>query len=135
MFFIDFGAGILISLLAGLGIGGGGLLVVYLTMAKDIPQIQAQGINLLFFVIAGSASLIVHIKKRKLEFKTILAMIIFGSPGAVAGSLIANSVDGGTVKKIFGGFLLICGIIELFSKREAGGEQKTGKSVDLPEKN
>ena len=122
MFFIDFAAGILIAVLAGLGVGGGGLLVIYLTMAKDIEQIEAQGINLLFFVAAGAASLIVHIKKRKLEFRNIIAMIIFGALGAVAGSLLANKTDPATVRKIFGGFLLAAGLIELFSKTDKGGE-------------
>ena len=116
MFFIDFIAGILISILAGLGIGGGGLLVIYLTMIKDISQIESQGINLLFFVVAGAASLIIHIKKRKLELKNIIVMIIFGSLGALAGSIIANITDASLVKKIFGGFLLLSGLIELFSK-------------------
>ena len=125
MFFIDFIAGVFISVLAGLGIGGGGLLVIYLTIAKDISQIEAQGINLLFFVIAGTASLIVHIKKRKLDFKIILLMIIFGSLGAVAGSLIANFTDGTIAKKIFGGFLLISGLIEFFSKSAKTEKTKT----------
>jgi uncharacterized membrane protein YfcA len=116
MFFVDFVIGILISVLAGLGIGSGGLLVIYLTMTKSISQLEAQGINLLFFVIAGSASLIIHIKKRKLDYKNIIVMIIFGSIGAVAGSLIASFTDGEIVKKIFGGFLLFSGIVELFSK-------------------
>jgi len=125
MFIIDLIAGILISTLAGLGVGGGGLLVVYLTVAKDISQIEAQGINLLFFVVAGAASLIIHIKKRKLEFKSIILMIIFGSIGAVAGSFIANSTDATIVKKIFGGFLLVSGLIELFSKTKKA--EKTGE--------
>ena len=43
-------------------------------------------------------------------------MIIFGSLGAVAGSFIANATDVTIVKKIFGGFLLFSGLIELFSK-------------------
>jgi len=116
MFFIDFIAGIFISVLAGLGIGGGGLLVIYLTMVKDISQIESQGINLLFFVTAGAASLIVHIKKRKLDFKNIIVMLIFGSLGAIAGSFLANVTDATIVKKIFGGFLLLSGLIELFSK-------------------
>lgn len=130
MFFIDFIAGICISVLAGLGIGGGGLLVIYLTLVKNMPQIQAQGINLLFFVAAGTASVIIHIKKRKLEAKKIIIMIIFGSVGAIIGSLIANFTDGIAAKKIFGGFLLISGLIELFSKREKAGEsEKTQKDI------
>ena len=115
---LDIAAGIAIAVLAGLGVGGGGLLVIYLTMAKDIPQIQAQGINLLFFITAGASSFIVHIKKRKLELKNIILMIIFGSIGAAAGSFIASVTDAALVKKIFGGFLLISGLIELFSKND-----------------
>ena len=116
MFFVDFIIGILISVLAGLGIGSGGLLVIYLKIAKNISQLEAQGINLLFFVVAGSASLIIHIKKRKLNYKKVIIMIIFGSVGAVAGSFIANFTDGEIIKKIFGGFLLLSGITELFPK-------------------
>ena len=115
MFIIDFIAGIFVSALAGLGVGGGGLLVIYLTMIKNIPQIESQGINLLFFVTAGASSLIVHIKKRKLDAKKLIIMITAGSVGAIAGSIIANFTDGMIVKKIFGGFLIISGIIELFS--------------------
>jgi len=132
MFVFDFIAGIAIALLAGLGVGGGGLLVIYLTMAKDISQIQAQGINLLFFVIAGASSLIIHIKKRKLEWKNIIVMIIFGSLGAVAGSLIASCTNAAIAKKIFGGFLFISGLIELFSKPE---KSKKEKPVDFTKKN
>ena len=129
MIFIDFTAGILISVLAGLGIGGGGLLVIYLILVKDISQIESQGINLLFFVAAGAASLIIHVRKRKLELRNIIIMIIFGSLGAVAGSLTANFTDGAVVKKIFGGFLLVSGLIELFSKSDKSEKiQKTQKN-------
>ena len=115
MFIIDFIVGICVSALAGLGVGGGGLLVIYLTMIKNIPQIESQGINLLFFVTAGTASLIIHIKKRKLDIKNLIIIIISGSVGAIAGSIIANFTDGVIAKKVFGGFLIISGIIELFS--------------------
>jgi len=133
MFLIDLIAGVCIAVLAGLGVGGGGLLVIYLTMVKDIAQIEAQGLNLLFFVAAGTASLIVHVRKRKLNVKNITVMIICGSLGAVAGSFIANFTDAAVVKKIFGGFLLVSGMIELFSKADKVDKtEKNGKSVDLP---
>jgi len=115
MFFIDFIAGICVSALAGLGVGGGGLLVIYLTIVKQNPQVESQGINLLFFVVAGAASLIIHIKKRKLNAAVLVIIIICGSVGAIFGSIAANFTDGEIVRKIFGGFLIISGIIELFS--------------------
>ena len=117
MFFIDFIAGIGVAALAGLGVGGGGLLVIYLTMFKSIGQVEAQGLNLLFFVTAGIASLFIHAKKRKLDYKMIILIVICGSIGAVAGSLIVNFTDGAIVKKIFGGFLIASGIIEFFWKK------------------
>ena len=117
MFLLDFTAGILVAALAGLGVGGGGLLVIYLTLIKDIGQVEAQGLNLLFFVAAGGASLFVHVKKRKLDYKKIILIIICGSAGAVAGSLLTNCIDGAVIKKIFGGFLIASGIIEFFWKK------------------
>jgi len=117
MAWLDFTAGIFVAVLAGLGVGGGGLLVIYLTMVKNIEQVEAQGLNLLFFVTAGAASLIIHIKKRRLDWKKIVLIVICGSLGAVAGSLLANYTDGALVKKIFGGFLIASGIIEFFWKK------------------
>ena len=35
---------------ASLGLGGGMVLIIYLTVFVGMPQIQAQGINLIFFV-------------------------------------------------------------------------------------
>ena len=117
MFWIDFGAGILVAALAGLGVGGGGLLVIYLAMIKNMAQVEAQGLNLLFFVTAGAASLLIHVKKRRLDYKIIILIIICGSLGAVGGSLLANFIGGAIIKKIFGGFLIASGIIEFFWKK------------------
>ena len=117
MVWLDFGAGVLVAALAGLGVGGGGLLVIYLTMFKGIGQVEAQGLNLLFFVAAGAASLLIHVKKRKLDYKKITLIIACGAAGAVAGSLLANIIDCTLVKKIFGGFLIASGVLEFFWKK------------------
>ena len=117
MFWLDFGAGILVAVLAGLGIGGGGLLVIYLIMFKNIGQVEAQGLNLLFFVTAGASSLFIHRKNRRLNYKKIILMVICGSFGAVAGSILVSFIDGAVIKKIFGGFLIASGVIEFFWKK------------------
>ena len=67
MFFMDMVASFLISVLAGMGVGGGGLLVIYLSLVRNIDQLAAQGINLLFFVCASLSALVVNIKKRSLK--------------------------------------------------------------------
>ena len=117
MLWIDFAAGVFVAALAGLGVGGGGLLVIYLTMIKNIEQVEAQGLNLLFFVAAGASSVFIHARKRRLDYKKIILIIICGCSGAVAGAFLANVSDGALIKKIFGGFLIISGLIEFFWKK------------------
>jgi uncharacterized membrane protein YfcA len=39
-----------IAILSGLGVGSGGLFVVWLTMVEGVDAIEARGLNLLFFV-------------------------------------------------------------------------------------
>ena len=48
-----------------MGVGGGGLLVIYLTAIKDIPQLAAQGINLLFFLPSAFVSVLLQLKELK----------------------------------------------------------------------
>lgn len=41
--------GTVLGFLTGLGVGGGSLLILWLTLALEMPQTAARGINLLFF--------------------------------------------------------------------------------------
>ena len=43
-------AGLVCGVLSGLGIGGGTLLMVYMTAMAGLEQTVAQGINLLYFL-------------------------------------------------------------------------------------
>ena len=47
---LDIIAGIISGILGAMGFGGGGILILYLTLYKDMPQVVSQGINLLFFI-------------------------------------------------------------------------------------
>ena len=42
-------AGFLSGLIGSMGFGGGGVLIIYLVIFTNTPQIVAQGINLIFF--------------------------------------------------------------------------------------
>ena len=103
--------------LAGrLGLGGGGVLVLYLVLALGMPQLKAQGINLLFLLPCAALSSIVYSFKKLIDWKTVLLFAAGGLPGVLLGSLAIGHMGSGIPGKVFGGFLLLTGIRELFSK-------------------
>ena len=50
------------GVLSGFGVGGGTLLLVYMTAFAGVDQHLAQGINLLYFLPAGLMALPAHVK-------------------------------------------------------------------------
>ena len=58
---IDFLVSCGVALLSGLGVGSGGLLVVFLTKYREIGQLFAQGVNLIFFIFSSGASTAVYV--------------------------------------------------------------------------
>ena len=115
-FLISTIAGFLSGIISGFGIGGGTILMVYLTAILSMPQKAAQGINLLYFLPTAAAALIIHRKNRYLEKAAILPAILGGCISAAVFSFIAMYLDTGLLKKLFGGFLIVTGLTELFRK-------------------
>ena len=103
-----------ISILSGLGVGGGGLLVIYLALFTNTPQLSVQGINLAFFLFSASASLTVHLTKRKIFLGAVTLMSLFGIAGALAGSYLSNYIEESLLRKGFGMMLIFSGIISIF---------------------
>ena len=109
----DIIAGAAIALLSGMGVGSAGLLVVWLTLTSDIAQVEAQALNLCFFMFSSAASLILHVRKRKIFWSADLFMIAAGVAGAVAGSALSSRIDPAILRRLFGGMLTFCGIASL----------------------
>lgn len=106
--------GFLTALLAGLGIGGGGLLVIYLVLWANCEQLLAQGINLLFFLFSSGAAMIIHFKKRKIPLVFVGLISAFGVIGAIIGSNVAKIMPAEAVRMVFGALLIVSGTITLF---------------------
>lgn len=106
-------AALVIAVLSGLGVGGGGLFVIYLALFTDTPQLAAQGINLLFFLFSAGSSVIVHLSRRQIFGGAVAIMALSGILGAVLGCLLSAHIDEGLLRKIFGGMLAVSGIISL----------------------
>lgn len=110
---LDFLIGFAVSVLSGLGIGGGGLLVIWLVLACGAEQLTAQGINLIYFLFSSGAAMLWHLTKRRLNFRLIGALALFGVIGAVGGSLLARSAEPDIIRKCFGWLLLGSGLLAL----------------------
>lgn len=109
-------AGFLTGIISGFGIGGGTVLMVYLTALLSLPQRTAQGINLLYFLPTAAAALIIHSKNRYIDGQAVLPAALSGCITAGILSFFALNMDLALLKKLFGGFLLITGGMELLKK-------------------
>lgn len=101
----------LISVLSGMGVGGGGLFVIYLSVFTSTPQVAAQGINLLFFLFSSFSSVTVQINRRNIRYAAIFFMSAFGVLGALVGVTLTTVMPEEYLRKIFGMMLVAGGIL------------------------
>ncbi len=107
----------LVALLSGLGVGSAGLLVIFLTLVEQTPQLQAQGINLLFFLFSSGAALCVHLFRTPPLWLLLLFLIPAGLLGAWWGTALALFVPQALLRKLFGWMLILSGTVGLFQKK------------------
>lgn len=110
--------GFLTGILASMGLGGGFILVVWLTMFADINQKAAQGINLLFFLPIALIALIIHIKNGLINKTLVKKLFGGGIFGVVIGTFAVRHLSSDFLRILFALFLLGFGLRELFSESE-----------------
>ena len=111
--------GTLLGFLTGLGVGGGSLLILWLTLVLEMPQTAARGINLLFFLPSAAISCYLRWKQGSVTLKKILPAIFAGCAAAAVFSLISTRMDLEILRKLFGVLLLATGIRELCYRPKA----------------
>ncbi len=112
--YITLPVSIILGFLAGLGVGGGSLLVLWLTMVVGMEYADARTINLLFFLPCAITATLFHRKQGRLNIKKIYPAVICGCIAAALFAAISTRVDTQIIKKFFGFLLLFTGIRELF---------------------
>ena len=113
------------GIISGMGIGGGTILIPALLFFTDITQQQAQGVNLIYFIPTAITALITHQKKGNLDWKTAKPLAVMGLAGAAAGAFLAVSLESEILRRIFGGFLFLMGLSEIFKKKK--GDDKNAE--------
>ena len=105
--------GSILGFLSGVGVGGGSLLMLWLTLVLNMEHSSARVINLLFFIPSALIASIFRWKQGKLDLKTVLPAILCGCISAAGFSLLSKSLDTTLIKKCFGVLLLLTGVREL----------------------
>lgn len=111
-FLVGLGAGVL----SGFGIGGGSLLILWLTCVAGVPQFSAGGLNLLYFICCAPTALWSHIKNQLVEKRAALWCTVAGLPTSILAAFLAARVDTDWLRRGFGVLLLYIGLRELFCK-------------------
>ena len=104
---------VILGFLAGLGVGGGSLLMLWLTIVMGMEYATARIINLLFFLPSALVATLFHRKQGTVDIKKILPAILVGCAAAALFSFVGKQIDTALLKKFFGGLLLFTGIKEL----------------------
>lgn len=114
--------------LAGTGVGGGGLLVIYLTMFRGTEQIEAQALNLIFFIAASCAALPLQLKTHNVNLKIVAVFSVLGILGTYLGGICRNAISTDAVRVSFGIMLIVTGALVLFKKDEKASPAKNQKN-------
>ncbi len=109
--------GSILGLLAGMGVGGGSLLLLWLTQVVMMPQPQARILNLLFYLPAALTASLFRGIKSGIQPKITFPAIIAGCSSAVLFPLLGRKINIEIIKKLLGGLLILTGIREIFYRQ------------------
>lgn len=107
------------AVLSGIGVGSAGIFTLCLTAFLGYAQTEAQALNLAFFIFSAGVSLLVLRHTRIFPRRVILMLILCALPGTLAGSYLARVLDPSILRRLFGGMLVVTGVLGLF-----GGARK-----------
>lgn len=103
------------GIFSGVGMGGGTILIFLLTTFARLDQHIAQATNLVYFVPTAISAIIVNYKDKNIDIKLAKYISIYGIIGAIIGALISVNLDVQRLKKIYGLFLVIIAIHEIYT--------------------
>lgn len=123
--------GIIAGIIGGLGMGGGTLLILFLSLFLDIEQHVAQATNVIFFVPTAIAAIMISLKNKNIHLKIGIPVMIWGVLGAFLGATISTRMNVGVLRKCFGVFLILIAIYQSYEyikekKRHNNVKKKKG---------
>ena len=119
-------AALLLSVLAGMGVGSGGLYLVFLTAVTSLPREDAIFCNLLFFIAAVLSSSVIHLRHGRLDLPFLLRILLFGLPGVLLGRFASSLLPPFLIQIFLGVFLVFSGFFSLvLAKKHKDGVSRS----------
>ncbi len=113
-------AGFTAGLTGAMGLGGGFVLILYLSWA-GISAEDARAANLMFFIPTALVSMLVNMRGGLIDTSVIPYAAAAGSIGAVIGLLLGNAFDPAALRTVFALLLIAIGIRDLFRRSAPAG--------------
>ena len=110
-----------------LGLGGGLLLVPFLTLGFGIPFREAVAVSLLAVIATSSASAAVYLERGTANLRLGLTLEMFTAAGAVVGGLVAFALDERLLSAIFA--VMLTYVAFTMARRGDGSEGATSISA------
>lgn len=106
--------GIIAGTITGLGMGGGTILILLLTLFNGLEQHIAQATNLVFFIPTSLAAIFTNLKQNNDDLKLTVIISIFGIIGAIIGAVISEKITSDSLRKYFAIFIFIIALREIY---------------------
>ena len=121
--------GLIAGIIGGMGMGGGTVLILLLTIFSGVEQHIAQASNVIFFVPTSISAIIIFIKRKTIKFKVGLPICLWGIGGALIGAIISSKMQVGLLRKFFGVFLLLISIYQIYSLYRTYIKEKKSNNI------
>ena len=110
--------GVITGIITGLALGGGAVLIPFLVIFSEVRQHVAQGISLMVFLPISIVAIITHLKQGNINVELAIYIVIGSLGGAIGGALLAMKLESGVLQSLYGFFLIIMGIFELYEAKK-----------------
>ncbi len=122
-FFVSLVASSILGVLSGLGVGGGSLLIIWLTLVCRQDYLTSKYINLMFFIPPALIATSIHLIRREISFKQLFPAAVAGCIAAAGFTVLSGGWNTDTLRKLFGGLLLLTAVRELKYKKQQNNLQ------------
>ena len=106
--------GIISGIFSGLGMGGGTILILFLSLFLNVEQHVAQATNVIFFVPTAISAIFVSFKNKNIDLKVAVPIVLWGILGAFIGAFISTRMNVSMLRKSFGFFLILIAIYQTY---------------------